>query len=419
MTDVLIRTQERPMHTSTAARVLLAVLSGVAGAIHLAMVPSHWNESAVEGIGFAVTGWIQLSLAVWFLLNPKASVLRFAMVANLAFIAIWAVSRTYGLPFGAEPWHAHDPGFVDLVCVGAEAALVIVAGAVLLRHDFGRGWNTSRLAVFAIVPIAVVALGTAALASPSARDHASGSHSHGESGEAAAAGEHGHGGAATSELPGFDQLQNGHQHGSGEVPIANSTRTKLTAQLAATTALVDKYPNIAAAEAAGYRRAGPFSPGLGTHYSNFGVGGVDSLMGEDGPMTPLLIFDGLGPDAPLAGFMYMSYAGGERAPEGFVGPNDHWHYHTNTCIVVGPNGIEAPLGADAENVTQKMCDKYGGNLIQNTGYMVHVWSVPGYESPNGVFSELNPKLPCADGTFFTVPLTKLGTRTSACRGSEV
>ena len=63
---------------------------------------------------------------------------------------------------------------------------------------------------------------------------------------------------------------------------------------------------------------------------------------------PMLIFDGLDPDAPLAGFMYIAYGTGAE-PEGFAGPNDHWHYHERVCIVYQPDGtIDTPFGADLE-----------------------------------------------------------------------
>jgi len=63
---------------SVAGRVLLAVLLGAAGAIHLAMVPSHMDSSTVEGIGFALAGWFQIGLALWVLSRPSRSALRAA-----------------------------------------------------------------------------------------------------------------------------------------------------------------------------------------------------------------------------------------------------------------------------------------------------------------------------------------------------
>ena len=61
-----------------------------------------------------------------------------------------------------------------------------------------------------------------------------------------------------------------------------------------------------------------------------------------------------------------------------------------------------------------MCTDVGGSWIDYTGYMVHVWNVPGYESPDGMFSELNPALTCPDGTYYTVPTEELGLRDSTC-----
>ena len=50
-----------------------------------------------------------------------------------------------------------------------------------------------------------------------------------------------------------------------------------------------------------------------------------------------------------------------------------------------------------------MCTEAGGSFIDLTGYMVHVWSVPGYESPDGMFTELNRKVTCPDGTCYDPP----------------
>jgi hypothetical protein len=413
----------------TGPRVLLATLAAVAGIIHLAMVPSHWSESPIEGVGFAVAGWIQLAIAVLVLVRPTALLLRATVVANFAFVVAWLVSRTWGLPFGDHAWHPHDPSFVDLTCVGAEIALIGVALYALQRPNLGREWSSTQLALGAIVPLSVVALATAALGSPSARNHgleSHGGHSHADTAAATAAlasttatDDHHHAGSATTAKndKGLSKLVNGHQHASGIVEIDNATQAQLSVQLAQTVKLVERYPNIAAAEAAGWRRAGPFSPGLGTHYTRFSLNGApdEVIQGVDGPMSPTLIFDGIEPDAPIAGFMYMSYAGGGKEPQGWIGPNDHWHYHDNVCIAYKNGRIEAPLGADDPDVTQEMCSKYGGRLIKNTGYMVHVWTVPGYESSRGVFSEVNPAITCPDGTYHRVGLEEVGFLTSTCK----
>ena len=44
---------------------------------------------------------------------------------------------------------------------------------------------------------------------------------------------------------------------------------------------------------------------------------------------------------------------------------------------------------DAAGTTEARCDEIGGQWIEFTGYMVHLWNVPGYESRDGLFAE-NP-----------------------------
>jgi len=43
-------------------------------------------------------------------------------------------------------------------------------------------------------------------------------------------------------------------------------------------------------------------------------------------------------------------------------------------------------------------------MLDSTQYMVHVWSVPGYNNVEaGVFAEVNPALDCADGSYWQLP----------------
>jgi hypothetical protein len=221
--------------------------------------------------------------------------------------------------------------------------------------------------------------------------------------------------AAEDDL-GFAALNNGHSHEApAEQPLTDEERVTLARQLAGTATLVEKYPTLGAAEAAGWRRAGPFVPGLGVHYSGSYSMNADGVMDPEDVQAPTLIFDGLESDAPLAGFMYMAY-GTDAEPEGFAGPNDMWHYHTALCIKPEPNGdISTPFGADLEDVTRQMCTDVGGNWVETTGYMVHVWNVPGYESPDGMFHEVNRKITCRDGTYYKIPTKEIGDKDTVCK----
>ncbi len=218
----------------------------------------------------------------------------------------------------------------------------------------------------------------------------------------------------TVDDKGFSLLMNGHQHEAEPQPMDSATTVLLAYQLARTAELVAMYPTVAAAEVAGYRRQGPFSPGLGTHYGKGGDTLVGAIIDEENVLDPMLIYEGSAPESKLAGFMYVAFGTG-TVPEGFAGPNDVWHEHTNVCLVVNPDGsTDAPLGADRSDVSPELCDRYGGFLIDNTGYMVHVWTVPGYESSLGVFNKVNPALTCADGSYYTKPIEDWGDSVTSC-----
>jgi hypothetical protein len=399
----------------TLAPVLAALAAG-AGLIHLVMVPPHLAESTADGAGFIVAAVAQLGLAVALFADATRRVLIATVVVNVALVAAWFVSRTSGLPYGSHSGHPAEAAFIDLVCVGLELALVIGAAAVLLKPALGQ----VRLAVpGSLLAVVALVLAGSAIASPSARDHASASHGdHDAHGEEADGHAHGSDGtAADVDDGGLSLLVNGHQHGAGEEPLDDATQAALTAQLSRTSELVEAYPTVADAEAAGYRRAGPFSPGLGAHYQppEYHLN-PDGLIDGDDILHPFLIFDGIAPTSPIAGFMYMAY-GTDGLPEGFAGPNDHWHHHERVCIVTNPDGqIDAPFGADIEGITDEQCASVGGDFIETTAYMVHVWTVPGYSSDRGVFGEVNPSITCPDGTYYQIDRGDIGVQTTTCTG---
>ena len=214
---------------------------------------------------------------------------------------------------------------------------------------------------------------------------------------------------------GFSTLENGMEHGhTFQQPISKADRVELARQLTLAREVALQYPTVADAEAAGLRRAGPFSPGLGAHYIAFGnaLGNGDGVMSDEDIRSPLAwIYDGTHQNSRIAGLFYMT---GSANAQGFAGPNDTWHVHHDICLKTGADGaIDAPLGADHE-ATEAQCDAVGGNLIHQTGYLLHTWVVPGYESPEGVFSHLTSTVTCDDGTYNVVDVTKVGNRSTLC-----
>src|ERR1700675_967707 len=159
-------------------------------------------------------------------------------------------------------------------------------------------------------------------------------------------------------------------------------------------------------------------PGIGAHFIKIGGPSLnpDGVMSDEDLQTPLaIIYDGIAPDSRVAGFMYYSMS--KDAPAGFAGPNDKWHFHTSICLKYGVNGIDIPYGFDVK-IPPKQCAAAGGTLLQQSQWMVHVWSVPGWEPSQGLSGEVNPALACPDGTYYQRPMQEWLTHpANACKSA--
>ena len=413
-------------------RYLIAGLSAAAGVVHLAMVPSHMGEWAAEGVAFAVVGWLQLVVALLVVVRPSRLLLAATAVANVAFVAAWVVTRTSGPPFGPHSGVAEDASSVDVTTVALEAALVLLAMLALVRPAVGLLAGTFGRRGGLVGATTVVVLASVVLASPSARNHAhGGAAAHGHDAGTAAADGHSHdgaagsGGSAGSAIPGGDdrglsELRNGHHHEMVVQELDATTQAELDDQLALTHEVAAQYPTVAEAEAGGYRRIGPYFPGIGAHYGKTGAlemnrdGGFD----EEKILHPFtIIYDGTEPTSRVAGFMYLSMA--DTEPEGFAGPNDVWHYHEDLCLNFSSatGEIDVPFGLDRQ-ATDAQCAAAGGRKIGISPWMVHVWSVPGWDDDPevGTFGEFHTDLTCADGTYHMLPIEQwVDHRMNICR----
>lgn len=129
--------------TPAPPRGLLPVVAGalsVAAGLHVAGFADHAEGDAATRAFFVVTAVAQAAGAVLLLVLGTTRRLRWAVgLTNGAVAAVWAASRTVGLPFGVHAGLAERVGVLDGLSVAAE--VVALVGLVALS---GRGGPVAR-----------------------------------------------------------------------------------------------------------------------------------------------------------------------------------------------------------------------------------------------------------------------------------
>ena len=111
----------------------LASLSVGAAAIHFAVVFEHFAEYTLYGVFFLVISWAQIIWPVILLRWPSRLWLWLGIAGNAAVIAVYAASRTAGLPFGPDLHSPESVGALDVVSCVLEFGLIAVCAALLWR----------------------------------------------------------------------------------------------------------------------------------------------------------------------------------------------------------------------------------------------------------------------------------------------
>lgn len=141
---------------STSVATAAALALGAAGAIHLALAPEHFEESAVAGAFFVVAGLVQFALAglVAGRRGGRAALFGLLVVSGV-LIAVYAASRAVSVP-GLEREPVDGVGLLTklLEVVGATLAVAAVAG------------RPRRLVVDGATAVAGITLAAAVVARP-------------------------------------------------------------------------------------------------------------------------------------------------------------------------------------------------------------------------------------------------------------
>jgi hypothetical protein len=142
--------------------IFTAALASVgAAAIHFAVAKMHFDEYALFGVFFVLSGIAQLVWPIWLLLRRWSPLLVLGAIGNALIVALWAVDRIWGLPIGPEHWKPDPVGFGDSVASGLEVLLVACAVALLRRGRRTAPRRTTELGL----SLSVAALTTLALLS--------------------------------------------------------------------------------------------------------------------------------------------------------------------------------------------------------------------------------------------------------------
>lgn len=446
--------------TETLRTVAAAACIGAA-AIHFAYAPQHFDHETAHGVFFLSAAWAQVGVAVALIRwRAHARAWWAAGGVNAAIVAVWAVSRTVGVP----GYDAEGAGLPDVAATGLELLAVACAVAVLVAPAARRA--APRVPTFAggLAAVALVGLVSVSITPSIAGEHDGDDHDH-AAGELAAADGHDHGagdddhddhdghvGGEVAAVDDADRCDLGfntpafneesepgevHAHddtggvdftieewaevfvdesrgipvegvvayleGNPElrdgilsgglthtlepdpwIPMTDEDECEALAdELGRARQVAARYPTIADAEAAGYRRVTGYLPGIAAHYIKFEY--VDETFVIEEP--EMLLYDGDGEHANIVGLSYYILREGDQPPTvGFTGENDHYHRHVGLCFVDGEV-------AGGSNLSEEECEARGGQKADGSaGWMNHTWIVPGCESDWGLFSGANPKL---------------------------
>src|SRR3954454_18386321 len=114
-----------------------ACLLGAEG-IHTAVIAPHFAEWWAEGAFFLALSVLEGALAAALLLAPSRTVSQAAVLASLATIAVWAWSRTTGLPIGPEAGYPDAAGRADTTAPLLGALPALAPTPVILHPLRGR-----------------------------------------------------------------------------------------------------------------------------------------------------------------------------------------------------------------------------------------------------------------------------------------
>lgn len=217
--------QTTPMARATALRWTAGAGLFGAALVHAMAVPVHYEHWRAAGFFFALLAVAEANLAALLAVSTRRSVAGAAVALNAGTMALWAVSRTVGLPFGPEAGHAEITGTADLMATGFEAVSGLAAGLLLARSSLRVVSPRLVNHLVGASLTSVLLVGTGVVAAPSLADH----------GHAPDAADHPHAAATPGRGPGDDDAV----HDDGATHVAPSLSAGVVSPGGTTAGYVD------------------------------------------------------------------------------------------------------------------------------------------------------------------------------------
>lgn len=115
--------------------IAAVVLSTVAGLIHFAVAPEHFQEWIGYGVFFTVVGIGQLAYAFVLAYRPDQRVVSAGLVGTACLFGLYLVTRTIGIPwFGPMAGEVEPVGLHDLLSKAVEAGLIVCLAVQRVRQ---------------------------------------------------------------------------------------------------------------------------------------------------------------------------------------------------------------------------------------------------------------------------------------------
>jgi hypothetical protein len=146
-----------PYSKSETVLVLVAAVTFTGALIHVGAAVDHYREFPLYTLVFCLLAAGQTAWAAMLLARPSRRVMLLGGAFQLGIVALWALSRTVGVPIAPHAWVPEQIGVADLVATVGEVMGVVGVLCVALSPRS----KLARLAMQRMAPLllAVVLMG--------------------------------------------------------------------------------------------------------------------------------------------------------------------------------------------------------------------------------------------------------------------